>query len=57
MPLPSHLPQQQPNSVTPSAYMLDGGVYQGQPPSRPLNERDSNTKVKLCSLKYLLEFF
>jgi len=46
MPLPSHLPQQQPNSVTPSAYMLDGGVYQGQPPSRPLNERDSNTKVK-----------
>jgi hypothetical protein len=47
MPLPSHISQRQPNPGT-SPFMLDGGVYQGQPPpptTQP-NDWNPNTKVK-----------
>jgi len=46
MPLPSHLSQRQPNPGT-SPFMLDGGVYQGQPPptTQP-NDWNPNTRVK-----------
>ncbi len=45
IPLPSHPSQHQLNPVTP-AFMLDGGVYQGQPPTTQLNDWNLNTKVK-----------
>jgi hypothetical protein len=41
MPIPSHLPQHQPPT-----YMLDGGVYQGQPLTTPSNDWNVNTRVK-----------
>lgn len=42
-PLPSHISQPQPSSVTP--FTLDGGVYQGQPPTAQPTQW--NTKVNL----------
>ena len=61
LPMPSNfspdtsmsLPPHQTNSI--ASYKLDGGVYQGQPPSRQPNDWNQNTKVKLFSLIYLLE--
>lgn len=41
IPLPSHLSQRQPQ-----AFMLDGGVYQGQPLITQSNEWNANIKVK-----------
>jgi hypothetical protein len=44
-PLPSHISQPHPNSITPiPPYTLDGGVYQGQPPTQP-NHWNANTRV------------
>lgn len=56
MALSPHLSQQQQqqpqptNPVTSSNYMLDGGVYQGQAPAKPLHDINSTTKVNLFSL-------
>jgi hypothetical protein len=41
MPIPSHLPQHQPPT-----YMLDGGVYQGQPSTTQSNDWNTNSRVK-----------
>ncbi|CAF0784947.1 unnamed protein product [Rotaria sordida] len=44
IPLPSHIPQSHPSTTTtPSSLPLDGGVYQGLPPTQSTN-RNANTK-------------
>ncbi|CAF0751144.1 unnamed protein product [Adineta steineri] len=45
IPLPSHISQSHPTSVTTNPpFSLDGGVYQGQPPSQS-NNWNANTRV------------
>lgn len=51
MSIPSHVSPHPPNPSIPP-FMLDGGVYQGHPPTTQSNDWNPNTKVKLISFMY-----
>jgi len=51
-PLPSHISQSHPNTITPSPqqFLLDGGVYQGHSQTQPTNLQ-ANKKVNYSFYK------
>lgn len=57
--LPPHVSQQnQNNPITSSNFTLDGGVYQGQPPTatKTMHDVNSNVKVKLFVKMNAIDF-